>query len=221
MDREKYNDSVHTLGRRFTWLAIALIVLVPICYCMTSGAEPIWSKIPECLMFMVGYLAIGLVEALSYAPLLGTGGQYLTFITGNISNLKLPCALNSQSIAQVKEGSEEKEIVTTISIAVCSIVTTIVIVLGLIPLAIFQLTIVDALLPISPYVIPAIFGGLTCVLMARYLKVAILPFVLCLLICLVGHLCGLGPTVNQGTMILVGMFVSIIATTLLYRKKMI
>lgn len=221
MDREKYNDSVHTLGRRFTWLAIALIVLVPICYCMTSGAEPIWSKIPECLMFMVGYLAIGLVEALSYAPLLGTGGQYLTFITGNISNLKLPCALNSQSIAQVKEGSEEKEIVTTISIAVCSIVTTIVIVLGLIPLAIFQSTIVDALLPISPYVIPAIFGGLTCVLMARYLKVAILPFVLCLLICLVGHLCGLGPTVNQGTMILVGMFVSIIATTLLYRKKMI
>ncbi|MCQ2219136.1 MAG: hypothetical protein MJZ33_11785 [Paludibacteraceae bacterium] len=221
MDREKYNDSVHTLGRRFTWLAIALIVLVPICYCMTSGAEPIWSKIPECLMFMVGYLAVGLVEALSYAPLLGTGGQYLTFITGNISNLKLPCALNSQSIAQVKEGSEEKEIVTTISIAVCSIVTTIVIVLGLIPLAIFQSTIVDALLPISPYVIPAIFGGLTCVLMARYLKVAILPFVLCLLICLVGHLCGLGPTVNQGTMILVGMFVSIIATTLLYRKKMI
>lgn len=221
MDREKYNDSVHTLGRRFTWLAIALIVLVPICYCMTSGAEPIWSKIPECLMFMVGYLAIGLVEALSYAPLLGTGGQYLTFITGNISNLKLPCALNSQSIAQVKEGSEEKEIVTTISIAVCSIVTTIVIILGLIPLAIFQSTIVDALLPISPYVIPAIFGGLTCVLMARYLKVAILPFVLCLLICLVGHLCGLGPTVNQGTMILVGMFVSIIATTLLYRKKMI
>lgn len=219
LDREKYNDSVHTLGRRFTWLAIALIVMVPVVFCMASGAAPIWSKIPECLMFMIGYLAIGLIEALSYAPLLGTGGQYLTFVTGNISNLKLPCALNSQSIAQVKEGSEEKELVTTISIAVCSIVTTVVIILGLIPLAIFQSSIVDALLPISPYVIPAIFGGLTCVLMSRYMKVAIVPFVCCLVICLVGHLCGIGPSLNQGTMILVGMFVSIISTTILYRRK--
>ncbi|MCQ2194456.1 MAG: hypothetical protein MJZ28_05835 [Paludibacteraceae bacterium] len=221
LERERYNDSVHTAGRRFSWLAIGLIVMVPVCYCLTSGAAPIWSKIPECLMFMVGYLAIGLVEALSYAPLLGTGGQYLTFITGNISNLKLPCALNSQTIAQVKDGSEEKEIVTTISIAVCSIVTTIVIALGLIPLAIFQSAIVDALLPISPYVIPAIFGGLTCVLMARYLKVALVPFIGCMLICLLGHLCGFGPTVNQGTMILVGMFVSVVATSFLYRKKMV
>ena len=221
LDREKYNASAHTAGRRFTWLAIALITMVPVCYCFASETTPVWEKIPECLMFMIGYLAIGLIEALSYAPLLGIGGQYLTFITGNISNLKLPCALNSQSIAQVKEGSEEKEIVTTISIAVCSIVTTIVIVLGMIPLAIFQSTIVDALLPISPYVVPAIFGGLTCVLMARYLKVAIIPFVLCLVICIIGHLCGFGPSLNQGTMILVGMFVSVIATTILYKKKVL
>ena len=209
---------MHRLGRLFTWIALGLITLLPVCYCLTAEVEPIWSKIPECLMFILGYLAIGLVEALSYAPLLGTGGQYLSFITGNISNLKLPCALNSQAIAGVKNGTEEKEIVTTVSIAVCSIVTTLVIVLGLIPLVVFQKKIVDLLLPISPYVVPAIFGGLSCVLASRYLKVAAAPFVLCILLCVVGHLGGMGALFNQGTMILVGMAVSAITTTVLYRR---
>ncbi|HOI28102.1 MAG TPA: hypothetical protein PKW49_14380 [Paludibacteraceae bacterium] len=213
-----YNDDMHHWGRLFTWIALGLILMVPLCYCLTAGVMPLWSKLPECLMFILGYLAIGLVEALSYAPLLGTGGQYLTFITGNISNLKLPCALNSQSIAQVKDGTEEKEIVTTISIAVCSIVTTIVIVLGLIPLAIFQDKIVNALLPISPYVVPAIFGGLTCVLASRYLKIAAVPFVLCILLCVIGNVAGMGAAFNQGTMILVGMAVSAVTTTILYRR---
>lgn len=216
--RDQYNEEMHRLGRLFTWIALGLILMVPVCYCLTAGVMPLWSKLPECLMFILGYLAIGLVEALSYAPLLGTGGQYLTFITGNISNLKLPCALNSQAIAKVEDGSEEKEIVTTISIAVCSIVTTLVIVLGLIPLAIFQEKIVNALLPISPYVVPAIFGGLTCVLASRYLKIAAVPFVLCILICVIGNFAGMGAVFNQGTMILVGMAVSGVTTTLLYRK---
>lgn len=220
-DREKYNDSMHASGRCFTWLAIALISAVPVVYCMACDTEPLWSKVPECLTFMVGYLAIGLIEALSYAPLLGTGGQYLTFVTGNISNLKLPCALNSQSIAQVEDGSEEKEIVTTVSIAVCSIVTTLVIAIGLVPLAYFQSTIVDCLLPVSPYVIPSIFGGLTCVLLSRYLKVAAAPFLFCMLACIVGHFCGFGSVLNQGTMILTGMLVSVIATAFLYRRRVL
>ena len=202
--REEHNNQMHNLGRVFTWIALGFICALPIVYCVSAGVTPNWSQLGVCVPFMAGYWAIGLIEALSYAPLLGTGGQYLSFITGNISNLKLPCSLNSQTIAKTKQGSEEQEIVSTISIAVGSIVTT--------------NEIVNVLKPVSPYVIPAIFGGLTMVLMAKYFKIAAIPFAVCLLICLVGNLIGYGETVNsQSTMVIVGMVVSIISTLILYK----
>ncbi len=219
--REQYNLQMHTLGRVFTWLAVGLILLVPIFYCISAKTLPSGMAIVKSLPFLLGYVAIGLIEAFSYAPLLGTSGQYMSFITGNISNLKLPCAINSQNIAKVEKGSEEQEIVTTISIAVSTIVTTVIILIGLIPLIIFQQEIVDLLNPISPYVIPAIFGGLTIVLIAQYYKIAAIPFIACIAICAIGNAIGFGSTLNQSTMVIVGMVISGISTTILYKKNKI
>ena len=73
-------------------------------------------------------------------------------------------------------------------------------------------------MPLSPYVIPSVFGGLTMALMAKYYKIAIIPFIACILICVIGNLIGFGSTVNnQSTMVIVGMVVSIIATLILYK----
>ena len=110
---------------------------------------------------------------------------------------------------------------TTISIAVSSIVTTLVIIIGLIPLILLQEQIVDLLKPVSPYVIPAIFGGLTLVLIASYFKIAIIPFVVCILVCVVGNLIGKGSALSQSTMVIVGMVISAISTTILYKLKKI
>lgn len=220
-NREAYNNQIHSLGRIFTWVALSLITAVPILYCIAAGVAPDWATLGKCAIFAVGYIAIGLIEALSYAPLLGTGGQYLSFITGNISNLKLPCAINSQNISKVKQGSEEQEIITTIAISISSIVTTIIIIIGLIPLAIWQGEIVTILEPISPYVIPAIFGGLTMVLIAKFYKIAIIPFIACIVICIVGYLLGFGSSLSQSTMIIIGMIISCISTAILYKKNKI
>lgn len=219
--REQYNLEMHNWGRIFTWISLALILLVPVVYCISAKTAPSWKALVSCIPFLLGYVAIGLIEAISYAPLLGTGGQYMSFITGNISNLKLPCALNSQTIAKVKQGTEEQEIVTTISIAVSSITTTVIILIGLIPLIIFQEKIVTVLNPISPYVIPSIFGGLTVALAAKYYKIAAIPFIACIIICVAGNFIGLGKTLNQSTMVMVGMVISGISTTILYKKNKI
>ncbi len=219
--REQYNHSIHTLGRIFTYSSLALMLLVPVFYCIAARVTPDWKVLASTIPFLLGYIAIGLIEAISYAPLLGTGGQYLSFITGNISNLKLPCAINAQNIAKTEQGSEEQELLTTVSIAVSSIVTTVIILIGLIPLVIFQSEIVNVLNPISPYVIPAIFGGLTLVLAAKYFKIAIIPFALCIIIAVVGNLAGFGSALSQSTMIIIGMIVSGISTTILYKKKVI
>jgi hypothetical protein len=219
--REQYNLEIHRFGRLFTIISIGLIIMVPIAYCIAAGVIPDFKALAKCIPFVLGYFAIGLVEAISYAPLLGTGGQYMSFITGNISNMKLPCSINSQSIAKVKQGSEEQELVSTISIAVSTITTTIIIAVGLIPLFIFREQIVNVLNPISPYVIPAIFGGLTVALVAKYYKTAAIPFAACIILCVVANLLGFGKVFDQSTMVILGMVISGISTFILYKKNRI
>lgn len=220
-NRETYNNQMHTFGRIFTWVALVLICGLPVVYSIAANVMPDWNAIGVCVPFIIAYLAIGLIEAFSYAPLLGTGGQYLSFISGNISNLKLPCAINAQSISKVKQGSEEQEIITTIAISISAIVTTVIIILGLIPLAIWQGEIVTILEPISPYVIPAIFGGLTIVLLAKFYKIAMIPFIACIIICIAGYMLGYGESLSQSTMVIIGMVVSCISTAILYKKNKI
>lgn len=217
--KEEFIAQMHKLGRIFTWIALVLILGVPVAFCIATKSLPDWSVLGASVPFILGYVAIGLIEAISYAPLLGTGGQYLSFITGNIANLKLPAAINAQNITKVEAGSEEQEIVTTIAIAISSMVTTLIIIIGLIPLAVFRQEIVTVLQPISPYVIPAIFGGLTMVLIARYYKQAVIPFAVCIVICVVENLIGMGSSLGQSTMIIIGMVVSIIANAIIYTKK--
>ena len=188
---------------------------MPIAYLIAAKTWPNWTVLAKCIPFILGYWAIGLIEAVSYAPLLGTGGQYLSFITGNVSNLKLPAAINAQTIAKVEQGSEEQEIITTIAIAVSSIVTTVIILIGLIPLIIWQEQIVTVLTPISPYVLPAIFGALTLVVVAMYAKIAAIPFLVCIIISVIANAVGFG--LDVATMIIVGMVISAISTTIMYR----
>jgi hypothetical protein len=76
----------------------------------------------------------GVVEVITYSPLLGTSGTYLGFITGNLVNLKVPCAVNARELSGVKHGSPEGEVVSTISVATSTIVTTVIVALGVIAL---------------------------------------------------------------------------------------
>ena len=78
------------------------------------------------------YIPVAIVEFLVYTPMLGVGGSYLAFITGNVTNMKIPCAMNARDIAKTKVGTPENEIISTISVATSAIVTTLVIVAGVI-----------------------------------------------------------------------------------------
>ena len=128
-----YIDSVHRDGRIWNIGVMLLLMAFPIAVAL------IWNVIPEWNGLLMGllatapmYWAVGLIEFFTYIPMLGIGGSYLSFVTGNISNLKLPCALDALERANVKPSSEEGEIVSTIAIAVSSIVTTLIIILGVI-----------------------------------------------------------------------------------------
>ena len=148
--------------------------------------------------------------------MLGAGGSYLSFVTGNIGNLKLPCALNALEQADVKANSEEGEIVSTVAIAVSSIVTTIIILLGVI--LIIPLTPVlesPALAPAFAQLLPALFGGLGVVFISKNAKLSIAP------ICLMLVLFIFVPALNAGTvgiMVPVSVLFTVGVARILYKK---
>jgi len=160
-----YLESVHRDGK--IWgIAICLILFAfPIAVSLIFSAFPEWQPLVKGLIAtMPMYWAVGLVEIFTYVPMLGAGGTYLSFVTGNISNLKLPCAVDAMERAKVSPSSEEGEIISTISIAVSSIVTTIIIVVGVI--LIVPLTPIlesPVLEPAFDLNLPALFGGLAVV----------------------------------------------------------
>ena len=152
----------------------------------------------------------------AFGFMLGAGGSYLSFVTGNISNLKLPCALNALEQADVKANSEEGEIVSTVAIAVSSIVTTLIIILGVI--LIIPLTPVlesPALAPAFAQILPALFGGLGVVFISKNAKLSVAP------ICLMLVLFIFVPALNAGTvgiMVPVSVLFTVGVARILYKK---
>ena len=172
-----YLDSVHRDGRIWNLSVMVLLLAFPAAVCLIFNVLPEWNSL---LMGLIAtapmYWAVGAIETVTYVPMLGAGGSYLSFVTGNISNLKLPCALNAMEQNGVSANSEEGEVVSTIAIAVSSIVTTLIIIIGVV--LIVPLTPVlqaPALQPAFDQILPALFGGLGVVYISKNWKVAITP----------------------------------------------
>ncbi len=212
-----YLDGVHRDGRIWGFTLLALIFLFPLIVCVIFNAVPNWSALGKGLFATVPmYWAVGLIEVITYVPMLGAGGTYLSFVTGNISNLKLPVSLDAMERAGVKSNSEEGEIISTISIATSSIVTTIIVILGVI--LIVPLTPIlssEALDPAFAQMLPALFGGLGVVFVSKNWKLAIAPIVLMLILFITI------PALNAGTvgiMVPVGVVFTIIVARIMYKK---
>ena len=210
-------DKVHRWGTIWNLSIMGLFIAFPVLVMMIFGAVPDWSALVMGLVATAPmYWAVGVIETITYIPMLGAGGSYLSFVTGNISNLKLPCALNALEQANVKANSEEGEIVSTVAIAVSSIVTTIIIILGVI--LIVPLTPVlnaPVLAPAFDQMIPALFGGLGVVFISKNWKISVAPIVLMLILFIAI------PALNEGTvgiMVPVSALFSLAVSRFMYKK---
>ena len=215
-----YMDSVHRDGRVWNLSMMALLFLFPVAVAVIYQAVPDWQGF---LMGIVAtapmYWAVAVVETFTYVPMLGAGGSYLSFVTGNISNLKLPVALNALEQADVKINSEEGEIISTVAIAVSSIVTTLIIILGV--LLITPLTPVlnaPVLEPAFAQILPALFGGLGVVFISKNWKIAVAPIILMLALFIAV------PALNAGTvgiMVPVGVLFTLAVSRIMYKKNLL
>lgn len=183
---EDFNNGLHRLGRVMMVLTIILLVGVPVLIAVMNHVS-INGKGFLSGMLNIGllYIGISIVEFLIYVPMLGAGGSYLAFVTGNVTNMKIPCAMNARDIAGTEVGTPENEIISTISIATSAIVTTLVIVVGVILIAPLQPVLQsEVLAPAFDYVVPALFGALGLKYFVKSPKVAVIPVVLVSLVCI-------------------------------------
>lgn len=125
-------------------------------------------------MIAAAFGAFYIVEPISYYAILGLSGTYMSFLSGNISNLRLPCASMAQEVTEVKAGTPEAEIVATLGIA-GSIITNLIGVtlaafVGYALIRLFPPAIADAF---KVYTVPAIFGAVFGQFSLRYPKVAV------------------------------------------------
>ena len=218
--KETYMDSVHRWGRIWGLSLMLLILAYPVTVSLIFHAQVNWPAFVKGFI-AIGpmYWAVGIVEIFTYVPMLGAGGSYLSFVTGNISNLKLPCALDAMERAGVKSNSEEGEIISTIAIAVSSIVTTLIIIVGvvlIVPLT--PLLSSPVLAPAFSPMLPALFGGLAVVFISKNVRLSIAPVILMLVLFI------FVPALNASTvgiMVPVGVVFSLAVARILYKKGLV
>jgi hypothetical protein len=213
-------DSVHRDGTIWNLSMMAILLAFPVAVALIFKATPDWRGLIEGLIATAPmYWAVGAVEVITFIPMLGAGGSYLSFVTGNISNLKLPCAINALENAKVDAKSEEGEIISTIAIAVSSIVTIIIIAVGVLLIIPLQPLLESPVLkPAFDQMLPALFGALGVALISKNWKIAIAPIVLMLALFV------FVPALNSGTvgiMVPVGVLFTIAVSRILYKKGLV
>ena len=211
-----YMKKTDWYGKVWIWSAAVIVMMVPVVICLKYNA---WPEATAVLKGLLGvapiYWTVGVIEVITYTPMLGTGGTYLAFVTGNLTSLKAPSALNAMENAEVKPGSEEGEVISTIAIATCSIVTTLVIIIGVCALTVIA-PVLDSpvLTPAFDNILPALFGGLAIVYVSKNWKLAIAPLIFMVILFLaVPSLAG-----SVGVLVSVGVLIALGAARIMYKK---
>lgn len=214
---QAYTKKTHVIGRTVSIITLVMLVGAPFLIGELLGAYPDLGAVGK------GFLSVGIVwlvssiaEFLIYTPMLGAGGGYLAFITGNLINMKIPCAVNARDMVGAKTGTPENEIISTISIATSSLVTILVLALGVLLMVPLQPVLQSEVLqPAFENVVPALFGAMAYKYYRKNMKIAALPLILMsLLFILVPSLIG-----STSFMIVPSGAIAIGVAYLMFRKK--
>lgn len=211
-----YEERVHTWGRLSMAIGLIFMLSLPLAISLRYGAWPSAGPLLKGLLGVAPiFWTVGVIEAFTFGPMLGSGGSYLSFITGNLTTLKVPCALNAMQAAKVKPATPEGEVISTIAVASSSITTTLVLALGVLMLN--QLRPVlekPELAPVFANILPALFGAMGVVSISRQPRLAWVPlvFMVALFIALPSLASSVGILVPVGALITLG------AARLMYKR---
>lgn len=183
---EIFTKEIVKLGRLTLLIAVPLSLFPGIYLWLRYGAiPPIKTIFTSWFMIASIYGVEYFMTPISYFPILGMSGTYMSFLSGNIANVRVPCALVAQDVVGVKSGTQEGELVATLGIAGSIItnllVTTLAAIAGQGILAVLPEVVINAF----DYVLPAIFGALFSLFAVQYPKYGVFAISLAAILVLV------------------------------------
>ena len=214
-----YFESVHLWGRIWTVGALLVLLSVPVLICLHFNAWPEMTDVFKALRSVLPiYWGTAVIEVITYTPMLGAGATYLSFVTGNITNLKMPVALGALDKAGVRVSSEEGEVISTISVGVSAVTTTVIIAAGVLLFSPFLSRLTDpnaVFAPAFTYILPALFGALGAGYFRRHWKISVFPILAGILVLL------FSPTLPVGTLIFVTIVASLGGALVMLKLKLV
>lgn len=214
-----YFDKAHFWGRLWSLAALGMLMCIPACFCLYYNIWPAAAGVMKGLIAVIPmFWTIAIVEVISYSPMLGVGGMYISFVSGNISNLKLPCAIAAMENAKVRANTEEGEVITTIATATSAITTTLIIAAGVLVFSPIMPYLTDensVFAPAFQQVLPALFGALGASYFAKHFKLTVLPILTGVIVLV------FAPSMGAGTLIPITVIVSLIGAQVMFKKNVV
>lgn len=212
-----YFDRVHKWGIMWNIGALLMLLCIPTAICLHLNVWPEFNTLLSVLLkLMALYWVTAVVEVITYVPMLGAGGTYLSFVTGNITNLKLPVGLAAMENAKVRPNTEEGDVISTIAIGVSSITTTVIIAVGVLAFSpvLPYLTADDSVFaPAFEWVLPALFGALGASYFAKHWKLVFAPVIVGVIVLI------FSPTMGVGTLMFITIVAAVAAGFGMYKLK--
>ena len=175
-----YDRKVHRWGRISMFLALITMYFPVVGVCLRYGVSIEWASVGAGVLTVLAAFGMNqIIEPFTFAPMLGAGGTYIGFTTGNVSQTKIPCVTSCQEIMGVEMGTKEGDVVATLAVGTCSLVTTLEVALGVAFVhIIYPVLTSPALEPGFNNVLPAVMGAMLVQRIMWNWKVGVVPFVL-------------------------------------------
>ena len=156
-----YLPKMHRIGKITGVLGVFASFLPALVLGFGHGLWPDLALLATCFITVTtsfGFLWV--IEPISYYPVLGPVGTYMAFLSGNISNMRVPCASIAQVSAGVELGSEQGSIISTIGMGVSIIINIIILSVGVIAGSSILAMLPPSVTAALNYLLPALFGAL-------------------------------------------------------------
>jgi hypothetical protein len=212
---EIFDRRVYRLGRITILICILLALAVPVVIAVVFGIIPPTGALLSGIITVSSFMIpLSIAEILSFYPILGASGLFISYTTGNISNLKVPCAAIAMEAAEVKPATKEGDIISTIAMAGSVIVCELILIVGVLLLAPLSGYLADPILkPAFDQILPALFGSLGAYFILKNYKLAVIPLVSGIVFSILA--------INVSATVPVCVFISILGARVLYKKGLV
>lgn len=219
---KEYLPMMHKIGKTTGYLGALLSFTPALVLAVVYHLLPNWAALATAAIAAVSAFGIlWFVEPISYFAVLGPVGTYMAFLSGNISNMRLPCASMAQVAADVEPGSEKGSIIATLGMAISIIINVSVLTIGVILGSQILSQLPAAFTTALNYLLPALFGALLMqfAMNQRKLGITMVVFAILINVALKAGLFAWLPGASNYLGTLSCVFVSIILSLKVFTKK--